>query len=156
MNPTVYVETTIPSYYHDARIESARDIERTRQRWDHERSRYECFISGVVLDELSSGAYPTQRAYLELVEALPLLDVIPEVLEIAKAYQAEGLMPRRPAADSVHLALASWYRMDFLLTWNCTRIANASKARRLEAINIRMHLGVPILVTPHQLQPREA
>ena len=37
MKTTVYVETTIPSYYFDRRPELAQDIERTRQWWDHNR-----------------------------------------------------------------------------------------------------------------------
>lgn len=152
MKPTVYIETTVPSYYHDERAELMHDILRTRQWWDEERDQYECFGSLVVIDELSAGSYDQQERCLKLARPLPMLDVTDEVLRIAKVYQAERLMPRHPAADSLHLALASWYRMDYLLTWNCRHIANANKARRLEAINLGMHLGLPMLVTPHQLQ----
>jgi hypothetical protein len=51
MKPTVYVETTIPSYYRDNRPAVAADIARTREWWDEERSDYDCYISAVVLDE---------------------------------------------------------------------------------------------------------
>jgi len=152
MKPTVYIETTIPSFYCDDREALMRDILRTRQWWDEERDRYECFTSFVVLDELSASPTPKRERCLDLVNPLPLLDVTEEVLGIAEAYQAERLMPRQPAADSIHLAVASLYRMDYLLTWNCQHIANANKTRHLEVINLRLHLGLPMLVTPHQLQ----
>lgn len=151
----MYVETTIPSYYYDHREELMHDILRTRQWWDNERDAYECATSPVVIDELVGGDYPAREKCLKLVEPLPLLEVTTEVLELAKVYQAERLMPRRPTADSIHLAIASWYRMDYLLTWNCRHIANANKARHLQAINMKMHLGLPMLVTPHQLQSWE-
>ncbi len=128
------------------------DILRTRQWWDKERGDYECMTSLIVVEELDAGDYPTRSECLKLVESLPLLEVTTEVLEIAKVYQAERLMPRHPVADSIHLAIASWYRMDYLLTWNCRHIANANKSRHLEALNFRLHLGMPMLVTPHQLQ----
>ncbi|GAG43027.1 unnamed protein product, partial [marine sediment metagenome] len=102
MRPTVYIETTIPSYYCDDRPGLAGDIARTRQWWDVERGDYECFISPVVLDELASGSYPTQAACLVLVEALPVLGIEPGVLEIAEAYRARRMMPEDPAADAIH------------------------------------------------------
>jgi len=151
----VYIETTIPSYYCDTRGSLEGEIARTRQWWDEQRGDYECFISLVVLDELSAGEYSTKAACLALVAELPLLDVLPEVVDIAEAYRARRLMPKDPAADAVHLALASYYRMEYLLTWNCRHLANANKARHLEALNVQMGLGVPLLVTPHLLQPME-
>ena len=155
MKPAVYVETTIPSYYCDDRPGVAAEIRRTREWWDKEREAYECFISPVVVDELRTGHYQSQRACLALIERLPLLAVTTEVVEIAEVYQVHRLMPKRPAADAIHVALASYYRMDYLLTWNCRHIANANKARHLERINARLHLACPALVTPHLLQPWE-
>jgi hypothetical protein len=155
MKPLVYVETTIPSYYCDARPAVAADIARTQEWWDGERDGYECYISAAVLDELRNGDYPHKQACLTLVAALPLLDVNRQVLEIALVYQDRGLMPKPPSADALHLALASFYRMDFLLTWNCRHIANANKTKHLELLNQGMGLPVPQLITPHQLQPWE-
>jgi hypothetical protein len=155
MKPLVYLETTIPSYYCDDRPAVAADIARTREWWDQERDAYDCFISAVVLDELSSGDYAHKADCLSLVDGFPLLDVNQRVLEIAEVYQKHGLMPKPPSADAVHLALASFYRMDFLLTWNCRHIANANKTKHFEVLNHGMGLPVPQLITPHQLQPWE-
>jgi len=155
VKPTVYIETTVPSYYCDERPELYNEIVRTREWWDDERSSYECFVSPVVLDELSAGSYPSQSACLSLVQGMPLLGVEVEVLEIAEAYRARRLMPHDPAADAIHLALASYYRMDYLLTWNCRHLANANKIKPLEVLNVQMGLSVPALVTPHLLLPRE-
>ena len=155
MKPTVYIETTIPSYYCEDRNDFFHEIARTRQWWDHERNWYECFTSQVVLDELSAGAYAGQQKCLTLAESLPLVAVVDEVLDIAEVYQTQKLMPRHPAADSIHVALASFYRMDYLLTWNCRHLANVNKARHLEIVNARMGLSAPLLITPHQLQPLE-
>jgi hypothetical protein len=155
MKPLVYMETTIPSYYWDNRAEVAADIARTREWWDHERDAYDCFISAAVLDELRNGDYPHKEKCLTLVQPLRLLEMNREILDIAQVYQARGLMPKPPSADALHLAVASFYRMDFLLTWNCRHIANANKTRHLEVLNQGMGLSVPQLVTPHQLQPWE-
>lgn len=151
----MYIETTIPSYYCDRRAELAGEIARTREWWNQERGAYECFISPVVVDELAAGDYPTKAACLEPVKELPILAVQPELLEIAETYQARRLMPKDPVRDALHVAIASYYRLDYLLTWNCRHIANVNKAQRLEALNQRMGLPTPRLVTPHLLLPVE-
>ena len=76
MRPSVYIETTIPSYYHDTRPALQAAIARTREWWEHERGMYECFTSPVVIDELSEGSYPNQKACLALVADLPLLRIV--------------------------------------------------------------------------------
>ena len=155
MRPTVYIETTVPSYYCDERTAHVNEINRTREWWDTERDTYECFISPVVLEELQGGDYPNKQKCLELVGDLPVLLLHPDIRDIARAYRQRALMPLDPAADSVHLAIASYYQMEYLLTWNCKHLANANKVRHLETLNNRLGLSVPILTTPHMLQPWE-
>jgi len=155
MQPTVYIETTVPSYYCDNRPELAADIARTRQWWDEERDDYQCYLSEVVLSELAEGDYPSRERCLALVDGIPQLAITAEIEQIAEVYQARKLMPRMPVRDAIHVAIASFYRMDFLLTWNCNHLANANKARHLRELNLAMGLSVPQLVTPDQLQPWE-
>ena len=48
---------------------------------------------------------------------LDLLD-IDRIQDIADIYIAPKVMPDDPRGDAVHLAVASYYRCDFLVTWN--------------------------------------
>ena len=52
------------------------------------------------------------------------------------------------------LALASHYRCDFLATWNCGHLANASKFDHIRRVNGILGLFVPLLVTPLELLTR--
>lgn len=155
MPGTVYIETTIPSYYCDARSSLAADIERTREWWDRERTGYTCFTSSVVLDELSEGQYPTQQSCLDLMADLPLLALTPEVVEISMVYQNTQVMPAPPIRDALHVALAAYYKLDYLLTWNCRHLANANKFRHLDLVNARLGLASPRIITPDLLRPIE-
>ena len=60
-------------------------------------------------------------------------------------------MPRDPAGDALHLALASYHKCDFLLTWNCQHLANANKFGHIRRVNTLLGLFVPDLVTPLEL-----
>jgi hypothetical protein len=60
-------------------------------------------------------------------------------------------MPSNPAGDALHLALASYHRCDFLVTWNCKHLANATKFGHIRRVNAILDLFVPALVTPLEL-----
>ncbi|MCX6905414.1 MAG: hypothetical protein NTW03_18435, partial [Verrucomicrobia bacterium] len=70
---------------------------------------------------------------------------------IAEYYISNQLMPQSLRGDAAHLAYASYYRCDFLLTWNCNHLANANKRRHIRVLNGRLDLPTPDIVTPLEL-----
>lgn len=88
---------------------------------------------------------------LELVRGLPLLTIEPAIIEIVQAYVRYKLMPADPSGDAMHLALASYHKCDFLVTWNCQHLANANKFGHIRRVNTMLGLFVPALVTPLEL-----
>mgnify|MGYP001111825362 CR=1 FL=1 len=149
----VYVETTIPSFYHDARtapdIVARRDW--TRRWWSQAAGRHELVTSVAVIDELENGPAAYNSAWLSLVRDLPLLPIDVAVAEIVEAYVRHKLMPADPGGDALHLALASYHKCDFLVTWNCRHLANAHKFGHVRRINAMLELFTPALVTPLEL-----
>ena len=151
--PRVYVETTIPSFYYEGRTEPVIVARRewTRQWWSRAPERYELVTSPAVLDELSAGDPDRSAERLLLVRDLPLLSIEPAVAEIVQAYMQHKVMPADPTGDALHLALASFYKCDFLVTWNCRHLANANKFGHIRRVNTILGLFVPTLVTPLEL-----
>lgn len=74
-----------------------------------------------------------------------------DVIQIAKVYISKKTMPKDPTGDALHLALATYYKCDFLLTWNCNHLANANKFVHIEKVNSMLSLTSPRLVTPLEL-----
>src|SRR5437763_6164227 len=54
-------------------------------------------------------------------------------------------MPHDPVGDALHLALASYHKCEFLLTWNCNHLANANKFGHIRHVNDILGLFVPML-----------
>jgi predicted nucleic acid-binding protein len=123
----------------------------TRQWWVAATERFELVTSPAVLDELAGG--PPERAAdrLALVRELPLLPIEPAIADIVQIYLQHKLMPADPAGDALHLALASFHKCDFLVTWNCRHLANANKFGHIRRVNTMLGLFVPALVTPLEL-----
>jgi predicted nucleic acid-binding protein len=149
----VYIETTIPSFYHTSRTGLAAQARRewTRRWWAASGERYEIVTSQAVLDELASGDYPSREDALALIQNVPLLEITPPVAEVVDAYFRHQLMPVDPGGDALHLAVASFHKCDFLLTWNCRHLANANKFGHIRRVNTLLGLFVPTLVTPLEL-----
>jgi predicted nucleic acid-binding protein len=100
---------------------------------------------------LSRGRFPGRNDALKLVSDLELLPIVEEIEEIVTVYVSHCLMPKDAVGDALHLAVASFYGCDYLLTWNCRHLANANKYRHMRRINAMLDLIMPSLVTPLEL-----
>jgi hypothetical protein len=88
--------------------------------------------------------------------SISCLGIPDKVADIIDVYLANHLMPHGRVGDALHLALASYHKCDFLLTWNCRHIANANKFEHIRILNSRLGLFVPALVTPIELCMEES
>lgn len=152
----VYIETTIPSFYHETRTSLAARVwrESTRRWWDRYRGSYELCTSEITLNELAQAPGSKAKACLELLDGVPVLQKPPGVEQLLDFYVEQKVMPR--GADAAHVAMASLHGIEFLLTWNCRHLANANKVRHLAVLNARMGLASPVLATPDTLLPESA
>ncbi|MBI3880732.1 MAG: type II toxin-antitoxin system VapC family toxin [Verrucomicrobia bacterium] len=150
---TVYIETTIPSLYFDDRADAKTAARRewTRSFWDKHRQRYHLVTAAPVIEELSRAEYPRKAEKLGLLDGIELLPVANELAEIVEVYMSRYVMPRDPGGDAAHLAFASFYKCNYLLTWNCVHLANANKAGHIRTVNTLLGLHVPQIVTPLEL-----
>ncbi|OQW87998.1 MAG: hypothetical protein BWK78_08625, partial [Thiotrichaceae bacterium IS1] len=54
--------------------------------------------------------------------------------------------------DALHIAVAIFHDIDYLLTWNCRHIANAEIHRQIAKLGFQQGYGeMPILCTPYEL-----
>lgn len=154
----VYIESTIPSY---VVARPARDLlQAARQQtskdwWDLKRQQHELFTSQIVLDEIGFGEPAMAQLRLESLQGVPLLQVTAETIELARKILTSGLLPATADRDSVHIALASTYKMDILLSWNCRHIANATIQARLRRLAESAGFELPVICTPDELMENE-
>jgi predicted nucleic acid-binding protein len=153
MKKTVYIETTIPSFYYEdrqlAKMHSWR--ESTRKWWDVYRQFYQPVSSSFVIMELQRRKHPYQAEKIALLDSIELLDHLPIIDEIVQKYIENKLVSEEYGGDAYHLAYASYYGIEFLLTWNCSHLANPNKFHHMRVINTKLDLNMPILCTPEQL-----
>ena len=145
----LYLETSVVGAYLDNGDPFRRDI--TIRWWEHELSEYRVFSSVLVEREIERIAEPHRSGYLNLIRPLEKLDIAEEVAILAEGYIERGIFHRKYLADAVHVALASFHKIDYLVTWNFGHIANVRKQARLRLFNTTAGFFSPVIVTPEFL-----
>lgn len=154
LKPLLYLETTVPSYL---TAWPSRDLIRaghqqiTKEWWRTRRTDFDIFISQLVLDEAGAGDAEAARERLDALKDCALLDITIEVDELAAALVTSLNLPPKAVTDAAHIAVAAVHGMHFLLTWNCTHIANAEKAVLIERICREHRFICPVICTPEEL-----
>ena len=153
MQPKVYLETSVISYltaWPSRDLIKAAHQEITREWWQG-RTRFELYVSQVVLREAGGGDPEAARRRLESIADIPVLTASPEASALAQQLVAQGSLPAKAAVDALHIAIAVVNGVDYLMTWNCTHIANASMRRKIEAICRQSGYQPVVLCTPEEL-----
>jgi hypothetical protein len=122
----------------------------TREWWG-KRGRFELFVSQAVVDEAARGNAAAAGRRLALLTGTPLLALGGETDEFANRLIREHVVPRKAKVDAVHIAVAAVNRVNYLVTWNCTHIANAAIRGKIEQTCRGAGLQAPIICTPEEL-----
>ena len=153
MKPTVYVETTVPSYL---TAWPSRDLVRagqqqiTRDWWNH-RNEYELRVSSLVLAECGAGDADAAAERLVALAGVPILELSADAEALAAILMRDVPLPEKAATDALHVAVAAVNGVEYLATWNCTHIANAVLRPKIEAVCRREGYEPPVICTPQEL-----
>ena len=108
-------------------------------------------ISPLVVRELERVAEPHRTGYLKLIEGLEQVELTDEAAILADGYVARGIFHRKYLADALHVAVASFHKIDYLVTWNFGHLANVRRQARIRLFNTAAGFFVPSIVTPEFL-----
>jgi guanyl-specific ribonuclease Sa len=98
MKPSVYLETTVPSYY---TARASRDVvvaghqATTRDWWATRLARFRVFVSQIVIDEAAGGDARAAKDRLAALKTFPLLDISDEASDLARNLIESGPLPQR-------------------------------------------------------------
>jgi len=154
MNPTVHLETSVISYL---TARPSRDIivaahqQITQAWWQEYRSSYDLYVSQIVIQEASGGDSQASQRRIKILEALPLLDITDDTTNLARTLIEIIPLPKRAGIDALHMAIAAISDMNFLMTWNCKHIANATLRPKIESVCSALGWKAPIMCTPEEL-----
>ena len=149
----VYLETTIVSYLC---VRPSRDLvvaahqQITREWWATQRSRFDLYTSAIVIREASQGDPEAVSHRLEMLRGISIFELTDGASEIANALMDCVPLPDNASVDALHIGIAVVNGMDYLLTWNCTHIANPAFRPKIEEVCRIEGYVPPIICTPYE------
>lgn len=148
---TVYIETSIISH---ATARQSLDLatavlqEQARRWMTEQRPLYEVVTSQLVIDEASLGDSGAANRRLLLIDGIPVLPANPDAEVVANEILARSMMPAKAKLDALHIATAALAGVQYLLTQNCTHIANAHELPRVYRLLDEFGLSGMLICTP--------
>jgi len=117
------------------------------------RGDFEVFISRLTIQELMDAPLEIKEKLIKIVEDIQpkILEETEESLEIAEAYINEGIIPEKFRDDARHIAIVSFYEIDFLVSWNYHHMVNIKVKKLVNAINLRLGYKLIEIVPPEEV-----
>lgn len=156
--PAVYLETSVIGY---ATSRPSRDLvvaarqQITRDWFALRAPACELFVSQLVVSEASGGDEDAARERMVFLQGIARLRVSDAAGELAARLVESRAVPRTAAEDALHIAVAAVHGVDYLLTWNCKHIANATMRQAIERTCREAGFEPPIICTPEELMDDE-
>ncbi len=152
----VYLDTSVISFLF---ADDAPDLRRiTVDFFDRYAEHCDLYGSDVLLRELQADRDSHRRECHFRVLAERRIFILPadsddEVALLADAYLREGVVPERKRDDALHVAYATVFEMDVVLSWNFKHLANLRREARFTAINHAAgYIRSPRIVSPMEME----
>ncbi|NKC15406.1 MAG: DNA-binding protein [Gammaproteobacteria bacterium] len=158
MKPKVYIETTVVSYL---TAWPSRDVviagyqQTTRDWWTDASERFELVVSELVITEASDGDATAASDRLDALRGITLLDATEQAAELAQHLIESGAIPEKAAEDAGHIAIAVTNGVEYLVTWNCRHIANATMRSQIDKACRNAGYEPTVICTPDELMEPE-
>lgn len=148
MIPRVYIDTSVIGGLFD--IEFSEDTKPFFERV--EKGELKIVYSEITNDELTNA--PDQiKNYLKGINSKQkeFVEISQEAVNLADTYIREKVVGKTSRADCIHIALATIYKVDILVSWNFKHIVNISRIRGYNSVNLKLGHQTLEIRTPKEI-----
>lgn len=148
----VYIDTSVIGGCFDSEFEQWSN----QLMLDFELGRLKPVVSDVVAAEVYEGFERIQEQYQKLLTwNTEVLSVTSEVIDLADAYQKQGILTSKYYEDGLHIALATIAEVDVLVSWNFKHIVQFFKIRQFNAMNLSLGYKTIQIFSPREVSTNE-
>jgi len=115
---------------------------------------FELFISDIVILEIEQTPdLKRKEQLLEVIKkySIKALETTKEAEELADNYMNADIMPKKYYNDALHIAIATRFKMDAILSWNLTHIVKFKTKFTIKNINEKLKERDIIICTPEEM-----
>jgi predicted nucleic acid-binding protein len=107
-------------------------------------------ISDLTVRELQNAPREVREFYLTLAD-YESVSATDECYGLRDAYLRADVLGRASADDALHVAIATVYRADIVVSWNFKHIVQRRRIRGFEAVNALMDYRSPEIFSPREI-----
>jgi len=155
----VYLDTSVISFLF---AEDSPDFKKaTVEFFERYSLRFDLFVSVVVPTEINRDANLDRRQRLLAVLKQHPITILPEsrieeVEALATTYIDNRALPPSKKEDALHVAYATVFQVDVLLSWNFKHLANIAREERILAVNRQLGYRYPMrILSPLEVEYEE-
>lgn len=149
----LYLETSVWNFYYADDAPEKRDV--TRQFFGQlKQGAYKIYISEVVFREINRSVEEKSEMLNQLIREYnpKILSITDEINDLSIRYVRDEVLPKRAREDSMHCAIATYYEMDAIISWNLRHIANLKRMESINKVNMKSgYLKRLELITPMEV-----
>ncbi len=152
----IYIDTSVISHLQADDMPDR--MSKTHKFWENlDKKEYEFYISELVMAEINNCPEPKRSKLESSLKQVPLslLELDDEVIELAKKYIGEGIFPVKYRDDAIHVALASVYNCNVIVSWNFKHMVKIRTILGVNGINKLMGYLEIEIVTPEFITEEE-
>lgn len=148
---SIYLDTSVINFLF---ADDAPDyMKATQDFFDNYFNDYNVFISETVIAEVErTPDIEKKKKLFGAIEFynLRVFNVVNDEIEaLASLYIERKIIPAKKYDDALHIAFATFYDFDLLLSWNFKHLANVKKQREINIVNLGEGYNKPLnLVNP--------
>ena len=115
--------------------------------------KFEASISEGVLREIKKAPENKAKDLLGLIQSMPLENLIitSDVEALADKYIEEKIIPLKYREDALHIAMASVYGLDVIVSWNFEHMVKVKTRREVQGTNTMMGYRSIDIATPEEV-----
>jgi hypothetical protein len=150
--PTFYVETSV---WGSLAPRQPRDRKQAVQRLlgSLDGVRGICLISEAVIAEVLAADPEYSAPIIEQLASIKpqVLPITSQVEALARAYMEYGALPKRRHTDAAHVAAATVFQANYLVSWNHRHMTRPMKRVQYESVNrLQGYLHTPLICNPFE------
>src|SRR4030067_1598556 len=147
---TVYFDTSVISAYYDERAKERQDL--TIKFWNDILPNYTAYISEITVKELEDTKNEKLKMkFRALVKEFKVLMINKKITDLADVYIEKGIFPEKYFDDAFHVAIASFYKISYVVSWNFEHLVKVKTRKSVNSANISVGYKEIEIVSPQEL-----
>ena len=155
----VYLDTSVINFLFAEDVPDFRRV--TEDFFEVYAKQCELYGSDVLLEELNRDLNEERKQRHMTVLRDHAVKILPrsrdnEVVHLADVYLQQRIVPLKKRDDALHVAYATVFEMDVLLSWNFKHLANIRREARFASVNqAEGYWRTPRIVSPMEVEDEE-